>query len=159
MDTSLSRKANMVQDALKNAGVELKVEELSGSTRTAAEAAAAIGCRAEQIAKSLIFCSASDNEPILVIASGGNRVNESNLGKTIGSPLKKASADFVQEKTGYAIGGIPPVGHAQPIRTFIDEYLLQYDAIWAAAGTPHAVFRLTPQELQHITKGTVVSVL
>jgi prolyl-tRNA editing enzyme YbaK/EbsC (Cys-tRNA(Pro) deacylase) len=159
MDTSLSRKANMVQDALKDAGVELKVEELSASTRTAAEAAAAVGCTVEQIAKSLIFCTANESEPILVIASGGNRVNEANLGKAIGSTLKKASADFVQEKTGYAIGGIPPVGHVQPIRTFIDQDLLQYNIIWAAAGTPHAVFRLTPQELQHITKGTVVSVL
>ncbi len=159
MDISLSRKANMVQDALKNAGVELQVQELSASTRTAAEAAAAVGCTVEQIAKSLVFCTADSNEPILVITSGGNRVNESALGKTIGSALKKASADFVQEKTGYAIGGIPPVGHVQPIRTFIDQDLLQYDVIWAAAGTPHAVFRLRPQELQHITKGTVVSVL
>jgi len=158
MPESLSASAQKVQDALEALGVSLKVVELPGSTRTAIEAAQAIGVQVGQIVKSLVFKSKRTQRPILVIASGVNRVKEKKIEVLIDEPLGKADADFVREQTGFAIGGVPPVGHAQPIETFIDRDLLQYDEIWAAAGTPHAVFRLTPDELIRITSGTLVDI-
>jgi prolyl-tRNA editing enzyme YbaK/EbsC (Cys-tRNA(Pro) deacylase) len=159
MPESLSASAQKVQDALEVLGFSLKVVELPGSTRTAVEAAQAIGVQVGQIVKSLVFKSKRTQRPILVIASGANRVKEKNIEVLIDEPLGKADADFVREQTGFAIGGVPPVGHAQPIETFIDRDLLQYDEIWAAAGTPHAVFRLTPDELIRITSGTLVDII
>jgi prolyl-tRNA editing enzyme YbaK/EbsC (Cys-tRNA(Pro) deacylase) len=147
----LSRAAARVQSALDAAGVDARVVELPASTRTAVEAAAAVGCEVAQIAKSLVFVDA-EGEPVLVITSGTNRVNEKALG------LKRASAELVRETTGYAIGGIPPVGHVQPIRTLIDEDLLKLDRIWAAAGTPNAVFELSPSDLVKMTGGRVLRV-
>ena len=158
MPESLSTSAQKVQDALEALGVSLKVVELPGSTRTAVEAAQAIGVQVGQIVKSLVFKSKRTQRPILVIASGANRVKEKKIEVLIDEPLGKADADFVREQTGFAIGGIPPVGHARPIQTFIDRDLLQYDEVWAAAGTPHAVFRLTPDELIRITTGTLVDI-
>jgi prolyl-tRNA editing enzyme YbaK/EbsC (Cys-tRNA(Pro) deacylase) len=111
-----------------------------------------------QIAKSLVFKGATTRQAVLVITSGSNRVDEKKLSERIGEPVLKADADFVRQQTGFAIGGVPPVGHAQPIAVFIDEDLLPYSEIWAAAGTPQAVFRLTPQELQKITNGRVIRV-
>ena len=108
--------------------------------------------------KSLVFMSKETKKPVLVVASGSNRVNEKKIGEYLEEPIKKADADFVRESTGFAIGGIPPVGHASHIVTFIDEDLLSYKEIWAAAGTPHAVFPLTPDDLVKITGGRVVSV-
>lgn len=158
MSESLSASAQKVQDALEALGVSLKVIELPGSTRTAVEAAQAIGVQVGQIVKSLVFKGKRTQHPILVIASGANRVKENKIEALINEPLGKADADFVREQTGFAIGGVPPVGHPQPIQTFIDRDLLQYDEIWAAAGTPHAVFRLTPNELIRITTGTLVDI-
>ncbi len=158
MSESLSASAQKVQDALEALGVSLKVIELPGSTRTAVEAAQAIGVQVGQIVKSLVFKGKRTQHPILVIASGANRVKENKIEALINEPLGKADADFVREQTGFAIGGVPPVGHPQPIQTFIDRDLLQYDEIWAAAGTPHAVFRLTPDELIRITTGTLVDI-
>jgi prolyl-tRNA editing enzyme YbaK/EbsC (Cys-tRNA(Pro) deacylase) len=155
---SLSPSAKKVQDALNSYNIQLEVLELPDSTRSAAEAAEAIGCGVEQIAKSLIFRTMESNRPILVIASGVNRVNEKKLGERIGEPVGKADAGFVRAETGFVIGGIPPVGHSQPIATFIDEDLLKYEEIWAAAGTPHAVFRLTSADLLRITSGEVISI-
>jgi prolyl-tRNA editing enzyme YbaK/EbsC (Cys-tRNA(Pro) deacylase) len=128
------------------------------TTRSAQEAADAVGCRVGQIAKSLIFTGKQTKQPILVIASGPNRVNEKAISQYIAEPIIMANADFVREHTGFAIGGVPPTGHLNPLRTFIDEDLMKFDAIWAAAGTPNAVFKLTPDELQKITAGEVVSV-
>ena len=147
----LPRAAARVQAALDSAGIETRVVELPQSTRTAAEAAQACGCEVAQIAKSLVFTGA-DGEAVLVITSGINRVDEKRLG------LQRAGADFVREKTGYAIGGIPPIGLNNPVRTFIDQDLLRFDRIWAAAGTPNAVFELLPADLQRITNGNVISV-
>lgn len=158
MPESLSTSAQKVQDALEALEVSLKVIELPGSTRTAVEAAQAIGVQVGQIVKSLVFKGKRTQHPILVIASGANRVKEKKIEALINEPLGKADADFVREQTGFAIGGVPPVGHTQPIQTFIDRDLLQYDEIWAAAGTPHAVFRLTPDELIRITTGTLVDI-
>ena len=154
----LSAAAQRVQDALKALGVTSQVVELPESTRSAAEAAQAIGCRVEQIVKSLVFRGQSTNRPILAIVSGGNRVDEEKLAVLVAEPVAKADAEYVRQRTGYAIGGVPPVGHVESLVCVVDEDLLQYEQIWAAAGTPRAVFRLTPADLQRITDGRVVSV-
>ena len=154
----LSASAQKVQQALNAFGLPLQVLELPASTRSVVEAAQAIGCRVEQIAKSLIFRSSQSGRPVLVIASGPNRVNEKKIGELLGEPIGKADADFVRQRTGFAIGGVPPVGNAEPLETFIDEDLLKLDEIWAAAGTPNAVFRLTPLDLVHITSGKVAAI-
>ena len=158
MAEALTATAQRVQDALKALGVASPVVELPASTRSAAEAAQAIGCRVEQIAKSLVFRGLSTNRPVLTMVSGTNRVDEERLGELIAEVVAKADADYVRQRTGFAIGGVPPVGHVESLVCLIDEDLFQYDTIWAAAGTPRAVCRLTPAELQRITGGRVVSV-
>jgi prolyl-tRNA editing enzyme YbaK/EbsC (Cys-tRNA(Pro) deacylase) len=158
MDASLSTSARKVQQALQALGLDLQVVELPGSTRTAVEAAQAVGCQVGQIVKSLVFKGKRSQRPILVVASGQNRVDERLVEALIGEPLGKADADFVRQHTGFVIGGVPPVGHTQPLETYIDEDLLQYDEIWAAAGTPHAVFRLTPDDLVKMTGGQVAAI-
>lgn len=155
---TLSASAQKVQDALAARGMSLQVMELPGSTRTASEAAQAIGCSVGQIVKSLVFKGRRSGKPVLVIASGSNRVDERKLEALIGEPLGKADADFVRQQTGFVIGGVPPVGHNQPLLTYLDADLLAYTEIWAAAGTPHAVFRLTPQKLCELTGGEVVEI-
>lgn len=159
MSQPLSRSAQKVQDALTANGFgAIEVVELPDSTRTAQEAADAIGCTVAQIAKSLVFKGAESGQPVLVIASGTNRVNTDRIAAHLGEPLARADADYVREKTGFAIGGVPPVGHAEPLRTFIDQDLRQHAVIWAAAGTPRAVFRLTPGDLERMTGGDVIAV-
>jgi Cys-tRNA(Pro) deacylase len=158
MSAELSSSAQRVQEALKAQGVACQVVEMQQTTRTVQEAADAVGCQVGQIAKSLVFRSKKTNQSILVIASGPNRVNEKKISRLISEPLGMANADFVREHTGFAIGGVPPLGHRTAMKTFIDEDLIEYDAIWAAAGTPKAVFKLTPAELQKITNGKVISV-
>ena len=155
---SLSPSAQKVQQALQAIGLQLEVVELPDSTRTSQEAAQAIGCQVGQIAKSIVFRAGASQRPVLVIASGPNRVNERVIEELTGEPIGKADAEFVRQKTGFVIGGVPPVGHVEHLRTFIDQDLLQYADIWAAAGTPHAVFRLTPNELLQMTGGLVVKV-
>jgi prolyl-tRNA editing enzyme YbaK/EbsC (Cys-tRNA(Pro) deacylase) len=158
MTESIRPSAHRVQAALESIGLRLQVVELPHSTRTAQDAAQAIGCAVRQIAKSLIFKTKATNRPILVIASGSNRVNERIIGKLLGEEIVKANADFVREITGFAIGGVPPIGHKTDIETFIDEDLLKLDHIWAAAGNPHAVFRLCGDDLLKATGGRVISV-
>ena len=158
MSQNLSSSARKVQEALDKQGVACRVVEMPQSTRTADDAARAVGCQVGQIIKSLVFRGKQSHQALLVAVSGANRVNEKKIAALISEPLSKADADFVREKTGFAIGGVPPVGHTHPIRILIDEDLLQYDEIWAAAGTPRAVFKLTPDDLQRITAGQVVSV-
>jgi len=155
---SLSPSAQKVQAALAARGFTLQVVELPQSTRTSAEAAAAVGCTVAQIAKSIVFRAARSQRPVLVLTSGVNRVSESAVAVLVGEPLAKADADFVRARTGFVIGGVPPVGHAESLITFIDEDLLQYVEIWAAAGTPNAVFRLTPEELVGLTGGKIMKV-
>lgn len=154
----LSTSAQRVQDALDAAGISRHVRELSSSTRTAEDAANTLGCEVGQIAKSLIFRGRESGEPILLIVSGSNRVDVARAAAAVGEELAKADAEFVREKTGYAIGGVPPVGHAAAVRTYIDQDLLAYDQIWAAAGTPRAVFALTPAQLVQLTGGPVITV-
>ena len=147
-----------VQDALAERGVHSEIVYLQRAARTSAEAAAAVGCRVDQIAKSLVFRGASSGRPLLVIASGANRVDEARVADVVGEPLGKADADFVRAHTGFAIGGVAPLAHPAPLTTLIDEHLLKWDRIWAAAGHPHTVFPLTPSELVRITGGRVVAV-
>ena len=158
MSDKLSSSAQKVQNALQARGFPCQVVELPDSTRTAKEAALAIGCRVEQIVKSLVFKGKHSNKPVFVVASGQNRVNEKRLSERVGEPIEKADADFVRQRTGFAVGGVPPIGHTEQLETFIDEDLLQLQEIWAAAGTPYAVFRLTPADLQAMTDGQVVSI-
>lgn len=132
--------------------------KLPSSTRSAQDAAQAIGCNVCQIAKSLIFRTQRTGKPVLVIVSGSNRVDTDALGKLMGEGIIKPDADFVRQVTGFSIGGVPPVGHHQVLETYIDADLLAHDEIWAAAGTPHAVFRLTGDDLVTVTQGTVVQV-
>lgn len=147
-----------VQEALQRAGIVTTILELSESTRTATEAAKAIGCELAQIAKSLLFRTASGS-PVLVIASGRNRVDEGRVAAMVGETIERAPADFVRSVTGYAIGGVPPAGHATQLRhVLVDADLFEYAEIWAAAGTPHAVMRLTPDELLRLCGGRVMNV-
>jgi len=155
---NLSPSAQKVQQALQALGFALEVVELPDSTRTAAEAAQAVGCQVGQIVKSLVFKAKRSQRPVLVVASGANRVNEKAIEALIGEPLGRADADFVRQRTGFVIGGVPPVGHSERLETFIDEDLLQHAEIWAAAGTPNAVFRLAPGDLARMTGGRVVKI-
>ena len=138
-------------------GGRFTVLEFDAGTRTAADAAAAIGCTVAEIAKSLLFKAAS-GRPVLVVASGVNRVDEKKVAALLGEKISRADADFVREKTGFAIGGVPPVGHVEALVALIDADLLQFETIWAAAGTPNAVFKLTPGELVELTGGRVAEV-
>ena len=149
--------AQRVQNALLTLGVDASVVELPSSTRTAVDAANAVGCSVQQIVKSLVFRSES-GIPILLLASGTNRVDVALVSSHLGTALGKADADFVRSTTGFAIGGVPPVGHDVPVETLIDEDLLQFDTIWAAAGTPHAVFSVDPEELVRATRGRVLRI-
>jgi prolyl-tRNA editing enzyme YbaK/EbsC (Cys-tRNA(Pro) deacylase) len=158
MTTPLSPSVQKVQDAIKTLGYSIEVVELEATTRTAADAAQAVGCKVEQIAKSLVFRTKISRRPILIIASGSNRVNEKRMAEVISEPLGKADADFVRQHTGFAIGGVPPVGHLEKLEIFIDEDLLKYGEIWAAAGSPHAVFKLTFSDLIKMTGGHVTSI-
>ena len=154
----LSSSAQKVQDLLISLGFNCKVIEHAESTRTAQEAADRAGCTLGQITKSLIFKGRTSHKPILVLTSGSNRVDEKRISEYAGEAIIRADADFVRSVTGFAIGGVPPVGHAQKMETFLDEDLLQYATIWAAAGTPNAIFELTPDDLKKMTGGKVVTV-
>jgi prolyl-tRNA editing enzyme YbaK/EbsC (Cys-tRNA(Pro) deacylase) len=130
------------------------VVELAASSATAVEAASALGCSLEQIVKSLVFLSGE--EPILILLGGAHRVSTAKVGGHLGSTVRRANADAVREITGFPIGGTPPVAHLRPLRTLIDRSLLEQEAVWAAAGTPHAVFETTPEELLRLTGGEVL---
>ena len=158
MNTNLSSSARKVQDALTALGFSMQVVELPASTRTAVEAAQAVGCGVGQIVKSLIFKGKESGRPILILVSGSNRVDIEKAAAEIGEGLNKADADFVRQHTGFAIGGVPPVGHIEAVDTFIDIDLLQYTEVWAAAGTPNAVFRLASADLERVTGGRVVQI-
>ena len=153
MSTALSDSAKRVQDFLHAKGFSFEVKELPGSTRTAQEAADSIGCSVSQIAKSLVFKDTETDRPILVIASGSNRVDVMKIQKSTRLKLGRADGNYVKNRVGYAIGGVPPVGHIEPLETILDPDLKKYEVIWAAAGTPFAVFQLKPGDLEALTKG------
>ena len=148
--------AQKVVDAAHNLGLDIEIKEFAGSTRTAEEAAHAVGCRVAQIVKSLLFIV--DTQPTMVLVSGINRLNERKLAHLCGvgrKQVKRSNAETARAITGFAIGGVPPFGHASLLPTFIDADLQQFDTLWAAAGTPQAVFAITPQELVKATHGIV----
>ena len=158
MSQPLSPSAQKIQDALRAAGFDLTVIEFTESTRTAQEAADRVHCTLGQIVKSLIFRGQATGKPILVLTSGSNRVDEKRISAYAGEAIGRADAEFVRAATGFAIGGVPPLGHPQPMETYLDEDLLQYPTVWAAAGTPKAVFELTPDFLQKMTASRAVTV-
>ena len=154
--------AQRVQNALTELGYSGQVMELEASTRTAVEAAQAAGCEVGQIVKSLVFLLVTpekpEGEPVLVLVSGTNRVHEKRLGRLLGGKLERADAETVHEVSGFAIGGIPPVGHKRPLMTYIDQDLLTYETIYAAAGTPNAIFPVAPAFLHKIAQAKQVCV-
>jgi prolyl-tRNA editing enzyme YbaK/EbsC (Cys-tRNA(Pro) deacylase) len=154
----LSPTAQRVQDLLTARGFPCTVIEYAESTHTAQEAADRAGCLLGQITKSLIFRGKQSSKPILVLTSGANRVNEKLISEYAGEPISRADADFVRSVTGFAIGGVPPAGHIQQMETYLDEDLLQYPTVWAAAGTPNAIFELTPGALLELTGANVARV-
>jgi prolyl-tRNA editing enzyme YbaK/EbsC (Cys-tRNA(Pro) deacylase) len=147
-----------VQERLAALGGGHRVVELDASARTAVDAARALGCRVDQIVKSLVFRGRRTDRAILVTASGANRVNEERVAELVDEPVEKADAAFVRARTGFAIGGVAPVGSTGPLTTVIDEDLLQWHEIWAAAGHPKTVFRLSPADLVQMTGGRVARV-
>ncbi len=136
---------------LREAGIDSHVVEFEQPTRTSAEAAVAIGCSVAEIAKSIVFRGKTSGEAVVVVASGDNRVSETKVAAKLGEPLARADAEFVRTATGYAIGGVAPIGHAQPVKLLLDADLQRFDTVWAAAGTPFSVFPLTPAQLQSLT--------
>ena len=141
------------ENAAAAMGLDIDVRRFPQGTRTAVEAAAAVGCELGQIVKSLVF--ECDGEPVLALTSGTNRVDTAALGRVLGGLVTKADADTVRRATGYAIGGTPPFGHARPLRTVIDATLLEYDYVWAAAGTPETVFEISSADLVRGASGAV----
>ncbi|MDH4177481.1 MAG: YbaK/EbsC family protein [Thermoleophilia bacterium] len=140
--------AARVQERLAALGLEVDVVVLPGSTRTAADAAAACGCELGQIVKSLVFVEAASDEPVMCLWAGDRQVPADELG------LRRASADVVREVTGFAVGGVPPLGHERPLRTIVDDSLDRFDRVWCAAGTPHAVFEVSLAELRRALDAT-----
>jgi prolyl-tRNA editing enzyme YbaK/EbsC (Cys-tRNA(Pro) deacylase) len=151
MTDDLPRSASRVRDALVALGLPADIHRLADSTRTAPEAAAAVGCELGAIVKSLVMRGTNTGEPLLALVSGANRADEAVLAAAAGEPIERPDAAYVRETTGYSIGGIPPVGHPTPVRTILDEDLLTFDTVWAAAGNPHAVFPIAPTALAHAT--------
>ena len=137
-------------------GLQVEVQRYPDGTRTAADAAAAVGCHVDQIVKSLVFMA--DVRPILVLCSGGRRVDEERLATYVGTEIRIAGASEVRAATGFAIGGTPPLGHTVPLRTVVDPHLMDFDEVWAAAGTTDSVFPVKPKDLVQATSGAVVSV-
>lgn len=136
---------------LHEAGVDATVVEFEQPTRTSAEAAAAIGCSVAEIAKSIVFRGRHSGHAIVVVASGENRVSETKVAAQVGEPLARADAEFVRATTGYAIGGVAPIGHPQPVKLLLDADLRRFETVWAAAGTPYSVFPLSPEQLRSLT--------
>lgn len=155
--TDLPASAQRVQAAAQRLGLEIAVREMPASTRTAEEAAAACGVTVGQIVKSLVFAGAESGTCYLFLVSGVNRVNETKAAATLGEPIVRPDAAKVRTATGYAIGGVPPFGHDQPLPTFFDADLLSYDVVWAAAGTPRAVFAVDPAQLKDAVAAQVIA--
>ncbi len=139
-------------------GLEIEIRQMSQSTRTAEEAAAACGCAVGQIVKSLVFRGKTSGKPYLLLVSGANRVNEKAVATVIGEALVRPDAQYVRDVTGYAIGGIPPLAHREALVTYIDADLLGHEHVWAAAGTPESVFRVVPQDMAAKTGAVMITV-
>jgi prolyl-tRNA editing enzyme YbaK/EbsC (Cys-tRNA(Pro) deacylase) len=160
-DPVLSPSAQRVQVALAAAGLSCRIVEHASSSRTSAEAAGLLGCEVGQIAKSLVFRRGDASSPtgaVLVVASGANRVDEAKVASLLGEPIGRADAAFVRAATGYAIGGIPPLGHATPMPVLVDRDLLRFVVVYAAGGTPNALFPIAPADLVRASGGVVADV-
>jgi prolyl-tRNA editing enzyme YbaK/EbsC (Cys-tRNA(Pro) deacylase) len=155
---ALPASAQRVRDEAGRLGLEIAVMEMAASTRTAQDAAAACGCEVAQIVKSLVFRGAESGKPYLMLVSGSNRLNETGVAAILGEVLTRPDADYVREVTGFAIGGVPPFAHASPMQVFIDEDLVRFETVWAAAGTPRAVFALSPSALVKALGAKVIKV-
>ena len=153
--SELPRSARRVRDALLALDLPAEIVRLADSTRTAPEAAAAVGCELGAIVKSLVMRGTASGDAALVLVSGANRADEALLAAALGEAIERPDAAYVREVTGYSIGGIPPVGHPAPLRTLLDEDLLRYEVVWAAAGHPHAVFPIAPAALADAAGATV----
>lgn len=147
----MSKSLKRVAAALAAAGIETEILEMPGETRTAADAAREAGCAIDQIAKSIIFLGETSGEVVLFVTAGGNRVDPIRASAVAGEPLGRADAGVVREKTGFAIGGVAPVGHITPSRVFFDPRLLDFDVVYAAAGTPRHIFPVAPRDLLRVT--------
>lgn len=143
-----------VARALEELGIKVNIVQFPKSTRTAEEAAEAVGTAVGHIVKSLVFMA--EGEPVLLLVSGANRVSLEKVCRIVGRPVERADAETVRRVTGFAIGGVPPVGHNRQLLTLIDEDLMHYETVWAAAGTPNAVFPVSPHELVRATGGKVI---
>lgn len=154
---AVSKSTRRVIDALEAHGLDAEVRDMPGSTRTAQDAAAAVGCEVAQIVKSLVF-ACEDGRTVLVLVSGANRVDVERLSRELGSPVSMADPSAVREATGFAIGGVAPVGLPDAVPVLMDEDLLGYDTVWAAAGTPRSVFPVAPTALRDVTGATVLAV-
>ena len=150
----MSKSLRRVQAALQSAGLTVEIRETDDSARTAEGAAAAVGCAVDQIAKSIIFRGEASGHVVLFLTAGGNRVDPAKAAALAGQPLGKADADLVRAETGFAIGGVAPVGHLNRIRAWLDPRLLDFDRVWAAAGTPRHVFAIAPADLLRLTGAT-----
>lgn len=153
-----SRSLDRVQNALEEHGLEVELQSFPDSTRTAEDAARAVGCEVAQIAKSLVFRSAGSLEQLLIVVSGANRVDLGKVGEQLGERLEMADAKSVRERTGFAVGGVPPLGHDDSLKIYLDRDLLGFELIWAAAGRPDTVFAVAPQELLRVTRAQVIDV-
>lgn len=150
----MKESSQKVADALAAAGIDTEIIEFAESTRTAEEAAAAVGATVGRIVKSLVF--AVGDEPILALVSGANRLDTERLAAYLERPVRRANAEAVRAATGFAIGGVPPLGHARSLDVYIDRDLMGYDTVYAAAGTPNSVFPIAPADLRRVTGGTVL---
>lgn len=146
-----SKSLGRVEAALDAAGLPVRILEIPAGARTAAAAAEAAGCGVDQIAKSIIFRGHADGRVVLFLTAGGNRVDPARASAVAGEPLGKADAEVVRAQTGFAIGGVSPVGHLSPVRAFLDPRLMDFAEVWAAAGTPHHIFAIAPAQLQRLT--------
>jgi prolyl-tRNA editing enzyme YbaK/EbsC (Cys-tRNA(Pro) deacylase) len=156
--TGLPASAMRVRDAARAKGLDVTVVEMPSSCRTAEDAAASCGCAVAQIVKSLVFRGTESGKPYLMLVSGSNRLDEQGVAAVLGEGLMRPDAAYVREATGFAIGGVPPLGHATPMQVFIDEDLLGYDVVWAAAGTPRAVFAVDPRRLANAAGARAIKV-
>ncbi len=158
MGADLPDAAQRVAAAAQKLGLSIEIAIMPDTTRTAEDAAAACGCRVGQIVKSLVFTGAESGRDLLLLVSGDNRVDEAGVAAHLGEALERPRGAHVRKVTGFAIGGIPPFGHDAPLSTYIDEDLLKHDVVWAAAGTPNAVFSCAPHALRDATGAQVISV-
>jgi prolyl-tRNA editing enzyme YbaK/EbsC (Cys-tRNA(Pro) deacylase) len=151
----MSKSLKRVETALASAGLATDIREMQASTRTAADAAAAVGCGVDQIVKSIIFRGEETGHVVLFLTAGGNRVDDAKASAVAGQPLGKADADLIRAETGFAIGGVSPIGHLTPVTAYLDPRVLDFDTVWAAAGTPRHVFAIKPDDLLRLTGAKV----